>query len=415
VRATTAIIVLEVAGGSLLAFRWPTPIGNLTISRLGAIAAVGYLIGATRGRVIRQWSKMYASAFAVICTMAIGLLYSPNLPIGVSQVQNSVEAVVILVATALLVKNVLGPYPSPLSIKSIAKAPILGFLPSGLLGIFQATQLYRGQVPTIPLISLSRLTDASTNSSRTAFNSGLNEFGLDRIAGATGDPSTFGIFCAMTLLYILWLRRNAWVEKSLFLYLACVLSLAGVLLSASGSALLVLVSGLAFFVPRNASAWFRSPKRLLQLAIPLAVGWVTVPGLQQFFASAQSRISLLIGGQGTAGVHVSLVGYGWSLFLDNLFFGVGAAGLSFHQLGYSVDYSSVHNVLILRLAEGGIVGGLALVWFWVTLGTGVVPKALLIPSIAGWMLYLDFNRLPAIWAILAVSAALLHTQRARAG
>lgn len=403
-------------GGSLLAFRWASPLGNITLSRIGVLGSVAFLAVRLRQTALLPRSArpaLYLAA-AVVGSLTMGLMWTPAPATGVVILGNFMEALLIFVVVVLVATGALrrrGEAAAGTS-KMLARIPLWGYLPTGLIGLQQAFQLLRGEYPTVPFLSLANISALSINSSRTSFGTGLNMLGLDRVAAATGDPSTFGIFSAVTLAFILWARRRHVLTQPWLFWIVSALSVIGVVLSASTSALLVLIVALLF----NAQASVRSLKQLTVGGVMSALLLVSivnlVPQAGGFVASARERISGTAEGQGSAVPHLGLLSQAWDVFGNAPVLGVGTGGFSFHQYGYDPGFSSAHNVLWLALAEGGVVLGALIGLFWLLLGWRLVPLGVLAPAIVGWLVYLDFNRLPALWAVLGIAAALnVHLRR----
>lgn len=405
---TRAILLGILVGGSFLAFRWSTPFGNMTVARgFLLLALIGMGVGVLRlNNIPRSANPVFGTSLVVLLIVIGGLLYSPAPSTGLAVAGNMVEGMLILFATFFLAQRILHGSSSQIRASVLARLPLWGYLPTGLLGLYQAFQLLIGRRPTIPFLQLARLDESTLNSARTAFGSGLNDFNLDRVAAATGDPATYGIFSAATIGYCLWVQRVRLGRAHALHWIVMFLALCGVILSASVSAFLVLGVVLMCNIPDSFRGW-----RRLVLSGAVAVGalvviYEVIPSTQGFVLSAQERFRSEAVGQGSAAAHLSLLSDAWQVFGSHPFLGVGTGGLTFQQYGYEVGFSSVHNVLLLGLAEGGIVLGAALFAFWLSLWRRFVPRAILLPLTAAWLVYLDFNRLPALWAVVGIVAAL---------
>ncbi len=396
-----------------MAFRWGTPIGNMTVARGCAILAVLAMIGGIVGpiRLLTSARPALASSLVVLLVTLAGLLYSPAWSTGLAVAGNIGEALLILFVSLVLAQGVLRGGDSHTRALILARIPLWGYFPTGLLGVYQAFQLLIGERPTIPLLHFARLNENTLNSARTAFGSGLNEFNLDRVAAATGDPATYGIFSAITIGYCLWAKRMRLIRGGSLLRSVICLAFCGVILSASISAFIVLSICLLCNVPNSLGGW-----RRVVVSGAVAIGALmmlvaVLPAAEGYLLSAQQRVGSEVSGQGSSGVHLSLLSYAWDLFGSHPFFGVGTGGLTYHQFGYEVGYSSVHNVILLGLAEGGVALGVSLFAFWLSLWRRLVPRAILLPLTAAWLLYLDFNRLPALWVIVGIASVLSAWQR----
>ena len=401
-------------GGSFLAFRWSTPFGNMTVSRACIVLAlIGMSVGLLRTpKVSASVRPALASALAVLLVVTAGLLYSPAPSTGLVAVGNTAEALLILFVSLFLGQGVLRHSSnSRLMASELARVPMWGYLPTGLLGIYQAFQLLAGHRPTIPLLSFARLDGDTLNSARTAFGSGLNEFNLDRVAAATGDPATYGIFSAMTIGYCLWAKRAKLTRADALFRTVTLLAFAGVILSASISAFLVLAVVLLCNIPEGLKGWRRLVAVQSLMVAALLALFHLLPAAQGFLLSAPDRVASEVSGQGSAGAHLTLLSSAWEFFGSHPFLGVGTGGLMYNLYGYDVGFSSVHNTLLIALAEGGVVLGAALFFFWLSLWRRLVPRPVLLALTAALILYLDFNRLPALWAITGTSAALYWWQR----
>jgi hypothetical protein len=408
-----SLLLAMVLGGSLLAYRWNSPLGNITVARgalLLTIAAMG--TGVIRLSVAPPGSPAaLASSAALLLIVIGGVLYTPAPPMGIVVVANFVEGVITLFVALLLTYNVVSPSRGHSFALSLARVPLWGYLPTGLLGVHQAFQLLVGSRPTIPFLRYARLDESTINSARTAFEGGLNEFGLDRVASAMGDPASYGIFSAVVIGYCVWGNRRKLLERNVLFWASVMLASFGVILSASSAAVVVLAAVLLSNLPTTIVGWRRSILAVGYVSGTVALLIGVLPQAQGFLLSSQGRVTAVVRGEGSAGAHLSLLRDGWEVFSAYPLFGVGTGGFGFHAYGFDAGFSSVHNTLVLGLAEGGALLGLALILFWVTLWRKLVPHAMLLPVTAAWLVYLDFNRIPALWVILGLTSALWHWQR----
>lgn len=413
-RLVQALLVVLTAAGTLLAFRWPTPIGNMTVDRaLAILLAVAVLIGVLPYLKLPSGSHAALGwSLAMIGVTILGLLYTPAFTTGKAIAGNVVAGVMLFFVTLLLAFGVLRRFAGNAAVlRGIARAPLWGFLPSGFVAMHQAYQLLRGTRPTIPLISLSRLTEASLNSARTAFGSGLNEFNLDRVAAATGDPPTFGMASAIVVAYALWARGSGFVPPDRFYKATVALAVGCVVISVSVSAILVLSLAVLVHLPKSARAWLRSFRGFCAAAGTVGLLLVLVPAISGFILSAHDKITTFVIGSASTRVHVQLLSDAWGGFVASPLWGLGTGGLAYRQYGVDPGYSSVHNAPLLSLAEQGVIGLIVIVGLFLSLRRAA-PSGLLACVIMAWILYLDFNRLPALWVILAIAAALRATTKA---
>lgn len=408
-----SLLLAMVLGGSLLAYRWNSPLGNITVARgalLLAIAEIG--TGVIRLSVLPPGSPAaLASSVALLLLVIGGVLYTPAPSMGVVVAANFVEGIITLFIALLLAYNVVSTSRGHSFALSLARVPLWGYLPTGLLGLHQAFQLLVGSRPTIPFLRYADLDDSTINSARTAFEGGLNEFGLDRVASAMGDPASYGIFSAVVVGYCVWGNRRKLLERNMLFWASVLLASLGVILSASSAAVVVLAVVLLSNLPQTIVAWRRSILAMAYVSGTVALLIGVLPQAQGFLLSSQGRVRAMVRGEGSADAHLSLLRDGWEVFSAYPLFGVGTGGFGFHAYGFDAGFSSVHNTLMLGLAEGGALLGFALTLFWVTLWRNLVPRAILLPVTAAWLVYLDFNRIPALWVILGLTSALLHWQK----
>lgn len=395
-------------GGSFLAFRWNTPFGNVTIARVFVLAGL-IAMGTALLRlhtVPGAASVALGASLAVLLVTVGGLIHTPAAETGLASAANTGEALLTFFLSLLLVHNVVRARSGPGVVSSIARLPMWGYLPTGVLGAYQGFQLLAGGSPTIPFLEYARLHEATLNSARTAFHGGLNEFSVDRIAAAMGDPASYGIFSAAIIGYCLWAWQNKLVAADIVFCLAVLLGVLGVILSASPGAVLVLAVALLCNLPRHVAGWGRSLAGLAVVVGALLLLVTLMPQAERFMSSAQQRATEAATGEGTVGQHVALLGDGWRTFRAHPLFGVGTGGLGYHQHGFDPGFSSVHNTLVLALAEGGVVLGVAVIALWASLWRRLIPGGVLLPVTAAWLLYLDFNRVPALWVVLGVAGGL---------
>ena len=399
---SASLLFLEIFGGTLLAFRWPAPVGNITISRFAALLVLGTL-AVSRIAMPILWRRLMVGASFVVATWATNVLYSVNPHLGVVQVLDLLEGLIMLFGSARLFMTACR-RDSTNAPRILASAALAGFVPSGILGLYQAALLARGRHPVIPLIGLSRLNAGTVDSARTAFGSGLNQFNLDRVAGATGDPPTFGVICAIAIVFALWLRRQGLLRRRGVVYpIVMATSVVGIVLSASLTAVLVLAVGLASAGRLRLPVSALNPFRLGAAAALLGVAATNHAG-RGFLLSAKTRIFAFFRGGGSAGDHKLLLSQAWRAWLAHPLLGVGAGSLSSLVLGQQVTFSSVHNTFVLRLAEGGLMGAIALVWYFLRLYR-LSPFALFAPIAVSLCLYEDFDRMPSMWAVLGLGMA----------
>lgn len=408
-----SLLLAMVLGGSLLAFRWTSPLGNITVARgalLLTLAAVG--TGVIRLSALPPGSSaVLAPSIALLLLVVGGVLYTPAPSMGVVIVANFVEGITTLFVALLLAYNVVSASRGDAFALSLARVPLWGYLPTGLLGVHQAFQLLVGSRPTIPLLRYAHLDESTINSSRTAFHGGLNEFSLDRVASAMGDPTSYGIFSAVVIGYCVWGNRRKLLSTNMLFWASVLLASLGVILSASSAAVVVLAVVLLSNLPTTIVAWRRSILGMVCVGGTVALLIGALPQAQGFLLSSQGRVSAMFRGEGSADAHLSLLRDGWEVFSAYPLFGVGTGGFGFHAYGYDGGLSSVHNTLVLGLAEGGALLGFALILFWIALWRRLVPHAVLLPVTAAWLVYLDFNRIPALWVIVGLASALWQWQK----
>jgi hypothetical protein len=416
---TTALAFVTFMFSPMLAYQWQTPLGNITPTRIGILglfcALSTTLIKTRVGPRGATW--LFAQGFLLLL-LIVGTAYSVQVTVAITMILNHIEAASLFLLFYILVKG-----RRWLTRRGAAMLPLYAYLPSGAMALYQAAQLSLGQIPSIPLLSLTNLSSGSANAARTAFGSGLDAFGLDRIAAATGDPPTFGILSALVLVYIFWVRSVVDGLPRLRVMLVVAVACAGVALSQSLSALIVLGIGIGAQLARQRfgegyshpqagrrgghGTWAMFASVSLFTAITLLV-----PTAQRFASAALTRIVAFGQGTGTLGAHLALLGGGLSLFGTSPLLGVGTGAASSLYYGQLVDFSSFHDVLILRMAENGVLGGVAVLLTWLVLAR-YVPFSLMSASLAAWFLYFDWNRLPYIWCLLGVAAALHEVHRDR--
>lgn len=69
------------------------------------------------------------------------------------------------------------------------------------------------------------------------------------------------------------------------------------------------------------------------------------------------------------------------------------------------------GVVVAEATAAGLAAQLSSLFaFWLSLWRRL-PRAILLPLTAAWLLYLDFNRLPALWVIVGIASVLSGWQR----
>lgn len=417
---TTALAFVTFMFSPMLAYQWQTPLGNITPTRIGILglfcALSTTLINTRVGRRGATW--LFAQGFLLLL-LIVGTAYSVQVTVALTTILNHIEAASLFLLFYILVTG-----RRWLTPRGAAMLPLYAYLPSGVMALYQAAQLSLGQIPSIPLLSLTDLGSASANAARTAFGNGLDAFGLDRIAAATGDPPTFGILSALVLVYFFWVRSVVDNLPRLRGMLVVAIACAGVVLSQSLSAFIVLGVGIGAQVarkrfgdeyshpPAGRGRGHRTSALFAGVGLVMAITIAVVPTAQEFVSAAVARIEAFGQGTGTLGAHLALLGGGLTLFGTSPLLGVGTGAASSLYYGQLVDFSSFHDVLILRMAENGVLGGVAVLLTWLVLAR-YVPFSLMSASLAAWFLYFDWNRLPYIWCLLGVAAALHEVHRDR--
>jgi hypothetical protein len=415
---TTALAFVTFMFSPMLAYQWQTPLGNITPTRIGILglfcALSTTLIKTRVGRRGATW--LFAQGFLLLL-LIVGTAYSVQVTLAITAILNHIEAACLFVLFYILVKG-----RRWLTRRGAAMLPLYAYLPSGAMALYQAAQLSLGQIPSIPLLSLTSLASGSANAATTAFGTGLDAFGLDRIAAATGDPPTFGILSALVLVYLFWVRSVVDSLPRLRVMLVVAVACAGVVLSQSLSALIVLGIGIGAQLARQRfGEGYSHPQAgrrgghgtwalFAGVGLVMAITLVLVPTAPRFVSAALTRIVAFGQGTGTLGNHLALLGGGLTLFGTSPLLGVGTGAASSLYFGQPVDFSSFHDVLILRMAENGVLGGVAVLLTWLVLAR-YVPFSIMVASLAAWFLYMDWNRLPYIWCLLGVVAALHEAHR----
>ena len=408
------VTALTIGAGGLLAYRWSSPIGSLS---LGRVLLLGLALALLPSIARLRWSKdvlaLLAAALSVVASLVVGLLHTDFVRLGVTQVVNTVEAFLLLGVVAMVAQRT-----ATHSKAWVGYLPYLGFLPSLAIALVQAVQLVTGRTPTIPLLGLFSLDENTENAARVAFGSGLNNLGIDRVAAATGDPPTFGIMCALLVVYHAWVRRfhYDWAP-GLAGHGIALLGLFGLLLSASTTAIVVLALGLVATYatgPRpEASMTTRGRWSSASLLAILTVIVLVTPG-RLFLLAAWERVQALATGQGSGGEHLSLMMGAWDVFSEHPIHGVGTGEGSAAFYGTDVGFSSFHSLFSVTAAEQGGVGLLCLGALLALLVLRFWPAALSVVVIASWAMYLDINRLPYLWALMGV-VMVIHRRSSELG
>lgn len=409
-------IGLAALGGTLQAFRWPTSLGNVSLSRFGALVLVLIVVLAVNDEYELSFVNILTISVALLVSWVASLLYTPFFSSGVIQIGNVVEGLLLLLGAYVAVRYATTRSAHPeKTLGRLARVPLWASIPAGLLGVLQASQVATGNIPTIPFIHLARLTPETANAARVAFSGGFV-----RIAGALGDPPTFGLLGAFLFAYALWLRRAGLVALPLFA-VSVALATFSALASASVTALAVFGLAVAWATP----GWVRYWVHRWQV-VPLAGGLalaaiaaiVLVAPVGQAVDAAYGRTLRFISGDDfSRSTHFRLAEEAWVVIGEEPVWGVGAAALEANipgddgVIGVDIRSSSVHNALLLRMGEGGVVGGLFLAAFWLALWWDFAPRLLVVMMVAAMLLYIDFNRLPYLWVMLGVAAAVVAARR----
>lgn len=396
------LIILAATGGLLLAFRWSTPVGNISVSRVAVVALAARL--ATQQTDLRRVKPKVLAAMLYLCALLLSSIETTRFDLALVNFLNGIEALLLWIGTslaALYLVNVKG-WPHD----SVLRLPLYGYLPTGLLGLYQAAQLSIGQRPTIPLLNLANPSEGALSASRTAFTWAIEATGIERIAGATGDPATFGIASGLVAVYCVWILSRRSHQGRPFVVLCSVLGVAGVLLSASASAVIILFLGALSLLVSNrkrlSSQALATAVVLLLLCLPLIRVIDRVPVVGPYTDASTERMLGVGRGDDLSGQgHLALATGALSAFAEHPVRGVGLGAYSSLASGTESNYSSVHSAALLALAEGGIILFAALLFVWITAGARV-PFSMFFPVAASWIVYLDFNRLPFLWVMVGV-------------
>lgn len=409
---------LMVATTPLLAYRWPIGFGNASLSRVAmVILALALVFTPSRVSSSHLVARRILFTLPLVAVWIASLLYSPQVEIGLRLLIKFLEGfavMALLIAAGLHLAKTLP--------QTLVAIPGTAFIPTGMIALFQSWQTIRGQIPTIPFLQYASLDEMTQNAARVTFSGNYQSQGVERVAAATGDPPTFGIICALVVVYTLWLRLNKEAPKpSSIANLGAVIAIAGLIMSASISAVLVLVTGLMALAwgqrarsgTPSGSILAKALGGIALLVIPLYLAVQFLPRFQGYWATLALRISNFLSGQESASGHRQLLSGAWDIWSSHPLFGVGAGAGSFEYVGQPVGFSSFHSISAITIAELGLAGFVAMLLALLGLLGRNVPMGIVVSVLVAWNVYLDWNRTPFVWAILGIVVAVQYMISAR--